>query len=91
MHEEHHFEIVIPANHERIRLDKYLVHQVRSLSRARLQRLISEGMIQVDGKSVKTSHLISPGEKITVVVPKPVKVDISPEEIPLDILYKTMT
>ncbi len=88
MHEEHHFEVVIPPNHERIRLDKYLVHQVGSLSRARLQRLISEGMIQVDGKSVKTSHLISPGEKITVVVPKPVKVDISPEKIPLDILYE---
>lgn len=88
MHEEKHFELIIPENQERMRLDKYLVQQVGSLSRARLQKLISQGLIHVDGQAVKASHLISPGEKITVSVPKPEKVDIAAENIPLDILYE---
>jgi len=88
MHEEKHIEIVIPANHERVRLDKYLVQQVGSLSRARLQRLIAAGLIHVDGEAVKASHLVSPGETISVLVPKPEKVDILPEQIPLNILHE---
>lgn len=78
----------MPANKEKERLDRFLTQQIASVSRARLQKIISEGKVLVNGKPGKASHLVSPFEKIAVRIPKPVPVDVIPENIPLNILYE---
>ncbi|NIR51804.1 RluA family pseudouridine synthase [candidate division KSB1 bacterium] len=88
MDDDKFFEIVVPANQERERLDKFLTQRISSVSRARLQKGIAEGKVLVNGRPAKASHLIRPFEKIEVCIPKPKKVDISPENIPLNILYE---
>ncbi len=88
MHEEQHFEVIVPARKERERLDKFLTQKFQNLSRARLQKLIDEGLVLVNGEPAKASHLVSPNEKIHLTIPRPQKVDILPEDIPLDILYE---
>ncbi len=88
MQEENYFEVVIPPQQGKQRLDKFLTQQIASVSRARLQRLIQEELVKVDGLPAKASHLVSPGEKVEVCVPRPTPVDILPENIPLNIVYE---
>ena len=88
MFEEQHLELTIPAHQGKERLDKYLTRFIKSCSRARLQKLIEAGYVMVDGEPAKSSHLISPDERIDVHIPRPQKVDIEPENIALTILYE---
>lgn len=88
MNEEKYLELVVPPKQGRERLDKFLTRKLKSVSRARLQKLIAEGYVLVDGMPAKASHPISPDEKIEITIPKPKKIDILPEKLPLDIIYE---
>jgi len=88
MNEEKYLEVVVPPKQGRERLDKFLTRKLKSVSRARLQKLIAEGYVLVDGTPAKASHPISPDEKIEITLPKPKKIDILPEKIPLNIIYE---
>ncbi|MCG8605404.1 RluA family pseudouridine synthase [bacterium] len=82
------FQFTIPANKGKERLDLFLARNLGPLSRARIQKVISQGEVLVDGRVAKASHKVSPHEHIEICVPKPQKVDILPENIPLDIVYE---
>ncbi len=70
------------------RIDQYLVDRVPYLSRNNVQRLIDEGMVRVNGKSVKPSYKPKSGDEIDMVAPpKPVN-ELVPEDIPLDIVFE---
>jgi 23S rRNA pseudouridine1911/1915/1917 synthase len=71
-----------------VRLDTYLVSKFPVASRGALQRLIIEGHILVDGKTVKPTHHPKAGEVICVTWPEPKSDKALPEDIPLDILYE---
>lgn len=88
MDDEKYFELVVPPNQGKERLDKFVTRKLKSVSRARLQKLITEGYVLVDGTAAKASHQISPDEKIEITIPRPKKPDILPEEIPLNIVYE---
>ncbi|MCZ6818743.1 MAG: RluA family pseudouridine synthase [Calditrichaeota bacterium] len=88
MDPENIFEVVVPPNQAKERLDKFLTRFIGSVSRARLQKVIEEGLVLVDGQPAKSSHLVLPNQKIDVCIPKPQKVDILAEDIPLDIVYE---
>ncbi len=70
------------------RLDRYLCDRLPGLSRSRLQKLINEGAVSVNGRTPKSSTKIRLGDEIDVVVPPPLIKQIPPEDIPLDILYE---
>ena len=70
------------------RLDLFLVSACSDLSRSRLQKLIEEGAVRVQGKPAKRSHVVRAGEAVEVEVPEPRAVSIEPEAIPLSILYE---
>jgi 23S rRNA pseudouridine1911/1915/1917 synthase len=53
-----------------------------------MQRLIEQGHIRVDGKTVKPTHSPHAGEKIEIHFPEPKPAAAQPEEIPLDILFE---
>jgi 23S rRNA pseudouridine1911/1915/1917 synthase len=71
------------------RLDRYLAEQLSDLSRARLQKLIAEGQVQING-SICTSKKegVDLGDLIAITIPEAEPLDIIPENIPLDILYE---
>jgi 23S rRNA pseudouridine1911/1915/1917 synthase len=81
-------EIEVPADLFGIRLDLFLANQNLDLSRSRIQKLISEQYILVDGKSIKPSYKIKGKEKVTINIPPLEKLLLEPEDIPLDILYE---
>jgi 23S rRNA pseudouridine1911/1915/1917 synthase len=73
------------------RLDQFLAARVENISRARVQELISEGLVQVDGAEAKAkaSLKLRGGEQIKILgaAERP-PLRAIPEEIPLDIRYE---
>jgi len=71
------------------RLDKFLVEQLQEFSRSRLQGLIADGFVDVNGRTAKKAgQTLESGFDVTVSVPPPVPTDLVAEDIPLDILFE---
>ncbi|MEM9372310.1 MAG: RluA family pseudouridine synthase [Planctomycetota bacterium] len=72
----------------RSRLDKYLVSRVAFMSRSGLQRLVDGGGAKVNGRAAKASTRLRGGDVVELVIPPPPSGEITPEEIPLGVLYE---
>ena len=70
------------------RADRFLAEKLSCCSRSRLQALIGEGLVTIDGVPVRSSRKVAPGETVTVELPDPVETEVVPEEMDLDILYE---
>lgn len=73
------------------RLDKYLaaVLEEFSLSRERLQGLIKEGRIQINGKpETKAATRLKEGDAIEVAISEAQPIPLQPEDIPLEVVYE---
>lgn len=86
--ERERIRLVVPPKQSRERLDVYLTHQIQNATRNKVQQAINEGLVLVDGKPVKPSHSVVPGEIIEVMLPRPPRLEAVPENIPLDIVYE---
>ena len=69
-------------------MDKYIAQEVPDLSRSLVQRLIREGLVTVNGQTVKASHKVEVGDTIVLRVLPPEPLEVRPEAIPLDIVYE---
>jgi 23S rRNA pseudouridine1911/1915/1917 synthase len=79
---------VVNESHAGERLDAFLASQIEGWSRARLQRLIENEDVLVNGKTAKPSYKLRDGDEIEVeLVAAPTDV-FTPENIPLDIVYE---
>lgn len=70
------------------RIDKMLGHHFQQYSRSQLQRWIEDGHVQVNGQPVKPKYKLAAGDVVTIEPEKPKKIDLVPENIPLDIVYE---
>lgn len=70
------------------RLDAFLNEEYDELSRSALQKLIDNGNVTVNEKSVNKNYRLKENDQINVNIPEPVELDIVAEDIPLDILYE---
>ncbi len=71
------------------RLDKYLVEQLPEFTRSRLQGLIKDGFVQVDGKTAtKAGQTLEAGMEVVVRVPPPQPSDLVAEDIPLEVIFE---
>ena len=71
------------------RLDKFLVNRLPEFSRARLQGLIADGFVLVDGLPArKSGQLLNPDSAVEVRIPPPVPSGLVGEDIPLDIIFE---
>lgn len=78
----------VPEEARGQRLDHFLGSRHEDLSRSRIQALIEQGRVRVDGKVVKASRKLRGGEAISVEIPDPVPAEPQPEDLPLRILYE---
>jgi len=74
-----------------IRLDAYLASQIESWSRARLQRLIENEDVLVNGKPAKPSYKLRQHDKVEVELITPATDVFTPENIPVEIVYEDET
>ncbi|HSB02453.1 MAG TPA: RluA family pseudouridine synthase [Anaerolineales bacterium] len=71
------------------RLDKFLVGLLQEFSRSRLQALIAEGFVEVDGRPAKKAgQPLERGSTVTVRIPPPAPTELVAEEIPLAIIFE---
>ncbi len=82
-------ELVVDGVSGHPRIDRYLAeYPGLNLTRNRIQKLIDEGQITVNGDPVNKKAPVSNGDRICITVTIPPPSDISPEDIPLDIIYE---
>src|SRR5574340_112821 len=83
-----HQRFVVVPEEAGQRLDRYLAARLAGLSRTRLQELIGEGCVRINGACTKRSHVLQPGERIELEIrPRPTLRAVA-EEIPLEVLYE---
>lgn len=71
------------------RLDRWLAQQLPDLSRARLQKLIEEGHVQLNSQPCRSKkQSLKPGDRLSLAIPDPQPLDLQPEAIPLAVLYE---
>ena len=70
------------------RLDLFVAGACSDLSRSRIQKLIAEGAVRVDGGEARRAHHVRAGEEVTVEVSEPREIPLEAEAIPLSILYE---
>lgn len=71
------------------RLDHFLVESLPRFSRSRLQNMIKNGLVMVDGVLVKKSGtILEGGEQVQLKIPPPPPEKWVPEEISLDIIFE---
>ena len=82
------FQLKVQKEQQDLRIDKVLADELAGNSRSYIQKLIRDGNILVNGKSVKANYKLTEDEEIQVCIPDPEILSIVPENIPLDILYE---
>lgn len=70
------------------RLDIYLSEKLPKFSRTQFQRLILEKKVLIDGAAKKPHSKIQTKQTIEIHFSPPKRLELMPEEIPLDILYE---
>mgnify|MGYP003571269049 CR=1 FL=1 len=70
-----------------LRIDKYLAEETE-YSRSTIQKMISDGFIKVNGKSVKANFILKVKDLIEIDESFKEDVDIEAEDIKLDIVYE---
>lgn len=80
------FKIEEPLAGERI--DKFLSDSLPDVSRSYIQKLIKDGQVTVNQKTVKSNYKLNAGDLLSMEEPELQEPDIEAEDIPLDILYE---
>lgn len=70
------------------RLDVFLSEEIEDISRSRIQKLIENDNILVNKKSINKNYKLRDCDVIELWLPAVESVDITAENIPLDILYE---
>ena len=76
------------ADEPGVRLDRYICHKLAELSRTRIQRLIADGYITVNDEVAKAGLRLNAGDRLKVVLPPAPPSPLTPEAIPLNIIYE---
>lgn len=75
------------VDNEGVRIDKYLCG-IQDLTRSKIQTLIKDGLVKVNGESVSSNYKVKNNDEIIINIPEVNVDDLLPENIPLNILYE---
>lgn len=70
------------------RIDHYLVPLLETVSRTRIQNLIKDGFITVNGEEVRANYRVKEADEIEVQLPPAREFRLTPEDIPLEIVFE---
>jgi len=80
--------ILLVAEGQTERLDRFVVTRQPQLSRSFVQNLLENGLITVNAKPAKASLKLRQGDVVGITLPPPQPSPLAAEDIPLDILYE---
>ena len=83
--------IAVPPEAAGQRLDHFIASRLDGVSRSRVQLLLDQGDVLVNGAQSKPSLKLRGGEQIVITgEPHPAPLKATPENIPLDVVYEDM-
>ncbi len=82
------YSLTVDAESAGERLDRYVAQALPALSRSYAQQLIVAAQITVNGRPARASLGLCAGDQVAVAVPPPRPVALTPEPIPLSIIYE---
>lgn len=70
------------------RIDKVLSQELADYSRSQIQQWLKDERVMVNGTTVKANYKVKAGDQVTIAVPEPTVLELTPENIPLEIVYE---
>ena len=84
-----HYRFVASKGQEPLRVDKFLMNFIENATRNKIQQAAKEGHIWVNGSIVKQNYKVKAGDEVKVLFEHPpYEFLLTPENIPLDIVYE---
>src|SRR5580693_5669707 len=81
--------VLVPPEASGQRLDHFIATQLEGVSRSRVQLLLDQGDVLVNGAQVKASLKLRGGEHIVITgEPRPAPLKARPQDIPLDVIFE---
>ncbi|HJM82897.1 MAG TPA: RluA family pseudouridine synthase [Nitrospinota bacterium] len=71
-----------------VRIDLFLAKELTGISRARIQRLLTDGHITLNGEKIRPSYKLKEDDILEINIPEPKVSTVKPENIPLDIIFE---
>lgn len=88
---EHH-KFIAEIGQRPLRVDKYLMNFIENATRTKIQKAAKSGNIYVNEEPVKQNYKVKPGDVVQVMFEHPpYEFLLTPEAIPLDIVYEDQT
>ncbi|NLK08293.1 MAG: RluA family pseudouridine synthase [Firmicutes bacterium] len=81
-------QFVVPQHWAGGRLDHFITNEISEYSRSFLRRLLDQGLITVNGHSVKAGYKLRTGESVHIIIPPTKGLSVEPEDILLDVVYE---
>lgn len=87
---QHNHELLeVDEEHKALRLDVFLAEAIEDASRSFIKKLIKDGRVTINDQSVtRPSRLTAKDDRIAVDLPPPPTTDLTPENIPLNVLHE---
>ncbi|MEM8845546.1 MAG: RluA family pseudouridine synthase [Bacteroidota bacterium] len=87
-----HFRFVAAKGQEPLRVDKFLMNFIENATRNKIQQAAKQGHIWVNDTVVKQNYRVKAGDEVKVLFEHPpYEFLLTPEDIPLDIVYEDDT
>lgn len=80
--------LTVDGENSDLRLDKYLVSQLEDFTRSAVSKLIEGGQVKVNEKTASKNYKCKARDRVEIEIPDPVELDVTAENIPLDIVYE---
>lgn len=81
-------KFLVEEDEVNLRLDVFIAGKMEDKSRAYIQNLIKEGNVVISGKVKKSNYKLKLKDVVEFSIPDNEKLDVEPENIPLDVLYE---
>lgn len=81
-------EFIVECEDVGCRIDKWISEQEISITRSSVQKMIEDGNILVNSQPISKNYKLRLNDKISVIIPDPVELNVMPQDIPIDIVYE---
>lgn len=85
---DQNFTHQIDAEEAGERLDVFISRWIPDITRSRVQNLLAEGLVLLDGQKVKAGYKLKAGNLVQVTIPALKELSAEPEDMELQILYE---
>jgi len=79
---------IISGDEKEQRIDRFLALREKGLTRSRIQSLIKEECVKVNGLPAKASYKLKPNDRVSIALPVAVPSEIKPEPVDFSLIYE---